>query len=210
MWFDCLKTRGGIWLVRIDGWGPIGEDFRPLMLLSVRIDASDDDAPAADHSTAVVAANYQFEFLLSGLLVRLFLNYYDGSIDCCCCIRIIVVVNCQLSVSLLLFRYRCCRWLELLSSIADAPVVAADWSTVVVVVVAILLVLLVVLLMVLILNYDEIDWRVLCADRSIDAADQFFAVSPSKAKRIGVPPLLRTESTRWWLLVSDTCGIDQP
>ena len=39
----------------------------------------------------------------------------------CCCIRIIVVVDCQLPVSLLLFRY---RWFELLSSTADAPVVA--------------------------------------------------------------------------------------
>jgi len=29
---------------------------------------------------------------------------------------------------------------------------------------------------------------------SIDGADQFFAVSPSKAKRIGVPPLLRNAS----------------
>ena len=33
-----------------------------------------------------------------------------------------------------------------------------------------------------------------------DAADQFFAVSPSNAKRIGVPPLLRTASAalRLW------------
>ena len=31
--------------------------------------------------------------------------------------------------------------------------------------------------------------------RSIVAADQFFPVSPSNAKRIGVPSLLRTEST---------------
>jgi len=35
--------------------------------------------------------------------------------------------------------------------------------------------------------------RTITGDRSIHAADQFYAVSPSNTKRIGVPPLLRTK-----------------
>ena len=34
------------------------------------------------------------------------------------------------------------------------------------------------------------------AELIVDVADQFFPVSPSKAKRIGVPPLLRTASAK--------------
>ena len=45
-------------------------------------------------------------------------------------------------------------------------------------------------------------------DKSIGAADQFFAVSPSNAKIIGVPPLLRTESALFLFVHSQACGID--
>ena len=40
-----------------------------------------------------------------------------------------------------------------------------------------------------------------------DAADQFFAVSPSNAKIIGVPPLLRTKSALFLFVHSQACGI---
>jgi len=81
-------------------------------------------------------------------------------------------------------RFRCCSCcrqrllMELLSSIADANALAvaadhsaADCSTAVVAALSIR-------------NY-------VMNERAID---QFFAVNPSNTKRIGVPPLLRTES----------------
>ena len=66
------------------------------------------------------------------------------------------------------------------ASIADADAVATDWLSTVVVVVA-----------AAVAGFEL--WRINQSVLLIDA-DQFFAVSPSKAKRIGVPPLLRTES----------------
>ena len=43
----------------------------------------------------------------------------------------------------------------------------------------------------------------------INAAHQIFAVSPSKVTKIGVPPLLRTESTRLLItsLVATMCSV---
>ena len=48
------------------------------------------------------------------------------------------------------------------------------------------------LLMLLILNYDK--WIDAAIDRSMLLISFSLTVSPSKAKRIGVPPLLRTKS----------------
>ena len=74
-----------------------------------------------------------------------------------------------------------------LSSIADAPDVAVDRSTTVVVAA------------IDPAEHENYD-KSINADQffapAINAADQFFAVSPSKAKKeIGVPSLLRTKST---------------
>ena len=41
----------------------------------------------------------------------------------------------------------------------------------------------------------------------IDATDQFFVVSPSKTKRIGVPPLLRIESATVAVTVAVTIAV---
>ena len=83
------------------------------------------------------------------------------------------------------------RLIELLSSIAEAN---APGAVVLPPMGSLLLLLLLVLLMLLILNYEK---SIEAADQffalAIDAADQFF-LAVSKVKRIGVPPLLRTKS----------------
>ena len=81
---DLIALRGGGASISADRW--MMTDRRSSIVdrpIIKRISSStaDADAPAADHSTAVVAASYRFQFLRSGLLlVRLFLNY-DGSND---------------------------------------------------------------------------------------------------------------------------------
>ena len=82
------------------------------------------------------------------------------------------------------------------AAVAAAPAAAADRSTSLVVAVTVAVAVAVaifLLLMLLIRNYDKsINRHINHQSSSADAADQFFAVSPSNAKRIGVLPLLRT------------------
>ena len=99
------------------------------------------------------------------------------------------------AVSLLVIDPDRCFAAKLLSSIAaDAPANSSVPLLLMLLLLLLINALLLLLLMLLILNYDK----------SIDAADQFFApsihlffaVSPTSnaAKRIGVPPLLQESS----------------
>ena len=134
--------------------------------------ADADAPPAADHSTAVVAASYRFEFYCY---------------CCCCCYRF---GTTPLISSLLSFP-------------GDQSSISVYWSDS-----SVPLLILIDLLLLLLTDcccrccwcrWSRIMTNCWSIDRRINRRSapisQFFTVSsPSKPKRIGVPPLLRTAS----------------
>ena len=109
----------------------------------------------------------------------------------CCCFAAVATTVAGGSLLLFAAAVRCCCSLLLF-----AAAVATILMLMLLLLLSLLIIplLLLLLLMPLIRNYEN---RLI-----VYAADQFFAVSPSKAKRIGVSPLLRTESATLWYLFS--------
>ena len=68
-----------------------------------------------------------------------------------------------------------------------------------------LLLLLLLLLLIRRIMKTMTNWQSMDTNQPI--GNQFFAVSPSNAKRIGVPPLLRTELALFLFVHSQACGI---